>query len=590
MGLKFWKKEPHDIDITAVILRKENKDLHGFLQVVKENVRPKAFDMPNYVINKANNNIEIIGGARLGKTSLAELFTIRLKPRKIIISFKKFLPTRRDFDIGYTWIDVSECLPNFWDDSQSAIEAFGTAFFAEADVKGLMIDTVKTKYAEIMAQNPKSFAEFFKKLKEIAGDDWDIKITNLIEGKIRLLEKATSNAKIGSVNFGEGNIVLDFGNLANKEVKTFFAEYYIRQIARIEEAEQRAEKICIVIDEAWHLLQNTQQQSKIGELLLQGAYYIQLIIITQNFCHLDTDYRGHFGTIFCFHNSNDEDMIAIANAHGAYLRDGVRLLSDYEFVDLKYEHSEGIIPVFKLNYENFQIAKLEAKAKSILQGESAVFEEKKEQKVEEPDYVNDGNNTWKPEQKAKFDRAKVEPQIISTIWDSEQGLWQNEVLVKIGFGRNNPQRLTASKLMDKMVDEEKIRVVEYVTPRLERGQKPRRLWIDGKSKDRAETQLHRRELGDCKTIFRDKIKFLEGKTNQGYDFTLDNFYIECETGFKNEIDSFNFKIEQADKKIIVVVPNEKERENYSFMPVARLPEKCRIVLLNELAEVMAVWQ
>ncbi|MFZ1076929.1 MAG: ATP-binding protein [Nitrosotalea sp.] len=564
MGWKFWKHgHKPDVAITAVICRIENKDLHNFLQIKKQYVHSTGFDLIAYTQSKANRNAEIIGGSRLGKTSLGEYNCIKLPQRKIIVSFKKFQLKIRDFDFGYNWTDVSQHLPNFWEDSQSAIEAFGTAFFAEANSRGLMIDTIKSRYAEVMRQKPQSFSEFFEKLNKVAKGNWENNIANLVESKVRLLEEATKNAKTGSIDFRKGDIVLDFGNLADEEVKTFFAEYYLRQIARIEEQEQREKKLYIVIDEAWHLLQAKQQKSIIGNLLLQGAYFIHLIIITQNFCHLDKDYRGHFGSVFCFRNSNDEDMKAIEGAHGAYVRDGVRLLSDFEFMDLKYEHGEGVIPVWKLNYDNLENAKLEARFCSE-PDESFTEEEQKEEAKKEKETANE-----------------IESRVIEVLTKSDFCMYYSEIATALGYPKNSMERLGIVNILKRLVKEEKIREKLYVTSTLKAGQKPRRYYF---SIPNGESQLHRTMLKDCEVILKKtNAKYELGFINQGVDIICDGFDIECETSLKKSLAEYDQKTNASDKFVITVVCNEQDRERYSYLSCVEAG-KTKIVLLNELAD------
>ncbi len=166
---KFWiERVKSECEITGVVRRTENENLHNFLQVGYVDEDGGSFDLAEYC-QKPNKNIEIIGGARLGKTILAEFLCLRLPELvKIIISFKKFRPENRDFDIGYVWVDVTKHMPDIFDDAESFTSAFRTAFFSELNLVGLTIDTILTRVGDVMEEHPKTFEEFFEILSSIS--------------------------------------------------------------------------------------------------------------------------------------------------------------------------------------------------------------------------------------------------------------------------------------------------------------------------------------------------------------------------------------------------------------------------------------
>lgn len=565
MGWKFWQaREKPDCQIIGVIRRIENKDLHDYLQVKFESVSSRGFDIIDYC-QKPNLNIEVLGGARLGKTSLGELLALKLPSRKIIFNFKRFNPARRDFDIGFSWIDITQHLPNFWDDPQSSAEAFRCAFFSEANMRGLMIDAITASFAEVMAESPKSFEEFFKILNRVArSGNWNRQIADLVEAKVRLLEKATKDAKKGSVDFSKGNIVVDLGFVPNEECKTYIAEYLIRQIARIEEEAQREERICIMIDESWHLLANASQHSKIGELLLQGAYYIQLIIITQNYTHLDEEYRGHFGTIFCFQDVNDGDISKIKNAYpDGLIWEGLGQIPNHSFIDLSYRHEKAVVPVWKLNYENLQRLKLEAKAKSALKEPDEAFQEETEEKKQQ-----DGKENF-------------EEKIIEILIKSEVALYGYQIAKAVGLSSKDavkirqPLRelLNEGKIKEIKIQVRNKEVVYYYLPDTEIAHNFMMIEVEQKMLDAGWTII---------------LKVKHGI--QGADFIIEKdgkqLIIEVETGNKKSlVGEFNKKIMGYDKPVLIVVPNIEQKERYSYLPCVQ-NGKARIVLIPEIEEAL----
>ena len=564
----FGNKEKHENWIIAVIRRIKNDELDGFLQIKKENVGTKSYDIRNHVLEKSNKNISVNGGARVGKTMLGEYLCLTLPHRKIIISFKKFTSEKRDFDIGYPWIDVSQHVPNVFVDGQSFLEAFRTAFFADLSLRGLMIDTILTKVNDVMEQKPKSFEEFFIILEKVARKgQWDDNITTIVKSKVQLLQRATIGAKSGSVNFRSGNIVLDLGNFKSEEVKIFFAEMYLRQIARIEEEAQNEEKIYVVIDEAWHLLQARQQNSIIGTLLLQGAYYIHLLCITQNYTHIDEDYRGHFGTPFCFRNANDKDMNAIERAFGAFVRDGVRLLSDFEFIDLKYEHGEDVIPVFKLNYERVKELKLIAKAQSVLRNT-------------EESFVAEIQEIVKPETK---NEENLKEKIISVLKKSDVSLYGYQIAKAVELSSKDavkvrqPLRelLNEGKLIEDKLQLRKKVVTYYSLPDTEQFHN---------------LMLKETEKENIACTCRIVKTAVRGVSEPDFEIEKNEkvYYQECETGRKKSLGEFDKRLEGYDKPVIIVIPNEEIKERYSYLVVVN-SGKAKVCLIPEMDEVLKTW-
>ena len=554
---KIWSKKEYDAYISGVIRRIKNKDLDGFLQVRNKPVGKKGYDLIIYVEKKNNKNIYVIGGARSGKTTLGEYLCLKLEERKIIISFKKFLPTKRDFDIGYRWIDVTLYLPNLFSDRQSFIEAFRTAFFSDLSMKGLTIDTILSRVNDVMQKEPKDFQEFYKILDRLAGrGQWEENIKTIIKSKVQLLERVTAGAKHGSVDFSKGNIVLDLGNLPDAESKTFLAEYYLRQINRIEQQEQREEKIRVVIDECWHLLRYRQQNSIVGTILLEGAHYIRFLCITQNYTHLDEDYRSHFGAIFCFRNTNDKDMQAIEKGYGVFVRDGIIRLRDHEFIDLKYEHDEDVIPVWKLNYERLQALKLEAKSAFNEHDESFVEEEHKEVKTEHK-------------------QREIEEKIIDLLQHSNIALTKTEICEKIGIANDlNSYSILRNLIKSKRLNSDDI---------LERNKEVAYYY---KIPDTDE-QFHNAMLGIVKKkLLTVKKKFEENsRGNSGADFYLDELIIECESGHKRDWEKIKTQfLSYNPKTTLIVVPNIRAKKSYEEFVDENQMRHCKVLFIPELVE------
>lgn len=563
---KFWtSREAFDNYLVGIIHRIENKDLNGFLQVKIDSVSPKGYDIIEESQSKPNKTILINGGARNGKTELGMYLCLKLLHRKIVISFKKFQPTKRDFDIGYHWIDVSQYFPNLFSDGRSFCEAFRCAFFSDLSSRGLMIDTILTKVNEVMESKPQNFEEFFKALDRVSrSGQWDSNITNIVKSKVKKLQ--IEGAKHGVVDFRLGNIVIDLGNLPDDEVKSFVAELFLRQINRLEEESQNTEKIYLVIDEAWHCLMSRQQQSIIGTMLLQGAYYIHLIIITQNYTQLDEEYRGHVGSHYCFRNTNDTDLKAIADGYGAFVRDGVRQLPDFCYTDLRYAHGEIALPYWKLNWEKLQRLKEESKQNKV------------NQNYTDENFGEEVVETVKVDNKTDED---LKEKIIFTLEKSDVSLYGYQIAKAVGLSSKDAIKIRQP--LRKLLDEEKI-----IEDKLQLRKKVVTYYSLPDTEQFHNLMLKETEDEDSSCGCRIVKKAIRGVSEPDFEIEKNErvYLQEVESGRKSSIGDFNKRVEGYDKITIIILPNAEQKERYSYLSCVQ-NEKAKICLIPEIEKILA---
>ncbi|MDE1770176.1 MAG: hypothetical protein KGI28_06455 [Thaumarchaeota archaeon] len=602
VGWKFWKdREESDNYLTGVVRRIENRGLHNFLQVIAEPHNPKGYNIIEATQEKPNKNILINGVARGGKTSLGEYFCLKLPYHKIVLSFKKFQNDNRDFDIGYHWIDVSQYFPNLFADGRSFCEAFRCAYFSDLSSRGLMIDTILSKVYEVMDLKPKNFEDFFKALDRVSrSGQWDANITNIVKSKVKKLQ--IEGAKHGSIDFRQGNIVLDLGNLPDDEIKTFVAELFLRQINRIEEEEQNKDKLYIIIDEAWHVLASRQQRSVIGTMLLQGAYYIHLIIITQNYTHLDEDYRGHFGSHYCFRNTNDKDLKAIESGYGAFVRDGVRQLEDFCYTDLRYQHGDNLLPYWILNIEKLE--RLKEKARTLKVEEKQNHET---ENVSHTDFVSDGNNVWKGEEQVvadKIGRDDLKMKIVNVL--EKNCLYGYEIAKRIGLNSKEavnirqPLRELARAGMVKEI-QIRLRNKDVTYYYLSNGESSHDLMMEETEKEIIKAGWRiinkaRHGVAEPDFVIEEEIKGkgenrvgeLERRKEAQASGNPDYKIVECETGSKKSLGEFDLRVSNYDKPVLIVVPNEEQKTRYEYLPCVN-SGKAKVCLIPEIKEVLKKW-
>jgi len=579
LGILSWFKDKIKSGhaIIGTIKRVVNEDLKDRLQVWFKAEGPYDFDIVEYIGTKTNKSTLVVGGVRTGKTLEAEFLCLKLPCKKIVVSFKKFHPNRRDFDIGYTWIDLSKQLPNFWKDPKSVVSAFRTAFFVDTNV-GLMIDTILDKFGEVLAENPKSFEEFFKILESQAKrNDWETNITNLVASKMKLIQRSLKDAKQGTIDFSKGNIVLDAGNIDSEQVKTFVVETLIRQIARVEEQAQNSEKIYLVIDECWHLLTSKSQRSYLGEILLQGAYYIHVLCVTPSYSHLDENYQSLFGTILCFHNNSTEDGDAIEKGFSPFLSEAVKKLKsseaevEYHFIDLKFSSNDDFVPVWQMDKDILDKAKAEAK----------------QNVISETAFEADTNDAKEAEKEQEHAVAEDEL-IIKILEKNEFCMTAHAITNALGYTEKDYKRgnIHGRNLPD-LERDGKIKLVGYVTTTLKVGMKPKKYYY---SIPTGESQIHRTILKDVKCVLNKLgLKFTESQVNQWWDIETKNFYCDGKSGLQHDVKDDLRKLQEKEtKKVIFVCVNYEVKKRYenTFSSVEGIEGKYQVCCLNELSNII----
>lgn len=577
--------------LVALCLDRHNEEKKRW-DVIREDIRPpKPFDLEEHISSKHNDLISIFGEMGTGKSYLASYLSwmkIKEQDEKVIVLSPKTFPDGQEHD--FFWIqkkyDVSKKIPNPFTPERlpALVNSLQVCFVSQIRNLGITAVNIRPLLNKIVEKKPKSWQDVYNTIRELKREQPKLEMAlDTIRNIISQVDLPISEEVI---SFDE-SCLLELGGFGeNAHIqKEFFLELWCNII--FQQCSRRGLRdVILCVDESHYLLKWAEQGSCLNYILRMGRLAFSLMLCSQHLSDVHKDLR-QTGSVFEFYTTH-EDTFDYLKSVRPFMGDCLRLLRKNEFIDLKQEFDSKdkigeILKVDDVRFEEFLSRAREQQENvvgvSTMQQEDIVI-------TPENEVITNSPQKEKPSEK-KFDREDVESSVVSTIEESPLGLWKNEVMRKVGFtDRDDARRATISKLFEKLAEDGKIRVEDYVTPRLKKGLKPRRLWITGKNEDRAETQLHRRGLEDCKDVFKiEKLEFQEGKINQGFDFTLSFCHVEAETGFKKSLGEFDKKIDNADKKVIVILPNEQVRERYSFLPTAN-SGKCVLVLLNEMAEML----
>ncbi len=307
---------------------------------------------------------------------------------------------------------------------------------------------------------------------------------------------------------------------------------------------------------------------------MQGAYYLRVMCITQNYSHLEENYRGHFGTIFCFNNVNDVDVQKIKNGYpDGLIWEGLGQLPDRAFIDLKFRHEKAVVLAWKLNYERIKELKQEARDNSVKVVEDYFTEEKLEEskKVEKQIGVED------------------DKRIISVLEKSEFCMTAHAITNSLGYIEKDSKRGNIhTRTLPKLVEEGKIRRIDYITATLKPDDKPRNYYY---SVPNGESQVHRTIIKDAgKVLDKIKIKYTESQFNQGWNlYASQDFCIDAKSGLQHDvIDDLRKLSEKPIQKVIFVCANYDVKKRYEndFSVVEDIKGRIRVCCLNELENII----
>ncbi len=118
--------------VSSQLRKAVNKQIYFAKQdSARENNRKKSsgerkpVDLKNYIENKANRNVMIVGTSGQGKSLLTRYLLELFDNRKVIFSFK---PNDEYLKMGYKIVEASKALPNAFRDIEAFVNAFAITF------------------------------------------------------------------------------------------------------------------------------------------------------------------------------------------------------------------------------------------------------------------------------------------------------------------------------------------------------------------------------------------------------------------------------------------------------------------------------
>lgn len=584
---KIWnrKRVPYDVEVVGIVHRKKDNDLKYVLPKL-DRIRPQPYDLLGDIEKKALKNIGVFGIGGSGKsgflswigwqyTDPAEVSKYGIEPvTTFAFNYHRFQPGHGDFEgLNFEYVNIAENLPHIFNPEykEFLLRAFSVVFVSVLRNYGIMASSLSDVFREILEHGsyPRNWEEFKQKVGYLEKHSSGIKqqICSIVALRIGFFD--TGNVRPIDFDFTK-SLILDFAHLPNDESKNLYSEFYANLIYKKGEEKSIAgqpHSIMLLIDECHRLVQYSDY-SITADILRNARKHMRIVLATQNLTDVHEGLR-HF-QVMQFRTNNPKDVDAITKLNPLHM-DGVRQMGEHDFVWVNDGNTE-VVPVFRLNIKRIEEFK---------RNHPQIYADKE---TENTFILEEQEKGVERKTGEEFNRENIENKIVRVVGEEGKGLWKSEILENLKIGKDNRRYSYVYDIIEGM--KKRIRIVDYVTPTLKQGKKPRRLVIDGVSEIGAESQLHRRLLDDTEKVLKElDIKYETGKLNQGFDFILEKCYIEAETNLKRSLGEWASKCEKADNKIVCVLPNEDARKRYSSLEVVN-NEKVKLVLLNELAEIL----
>ncbi|MEM3191516.1 MAG: hypothetical protein QW735_03655 [archaeon] len=304
----------------------------------------REIDISQYLSEKANYNIAVVGTAGSGKTELTyylirHLVRIKngeaVKLKKIIFQYK---PSDRYKELGFPTIMLKECVPNVFKDPDSLSQAWICAFPLENI--GITAGKIPVLVREI-ASNSSNFRELKMGIEDRirrTKDNITVSALQDIRDKLNLIYSDS----IADFDIPD-EVVLDFEGL-NSNSFVFYAEYLLRQSYREILKGKRTETI-LMIDEA--SLFNRAGKTIIPEIAKLIRSRGALMVATQSISDVKGDILNNSDTQFVSLQGGEENLRE-AKAIGELHHYALTQLQKYEFIDLRQRETAKGLYIFRL--------------------------------------------------------------------------------------------------------------------------------------------------------------------------------------------------------------------------------------------------
>jgi len=520
--------------------------------------------------DKANQNILITGSSGMGKTTLLDYLILNVLRENIIVF--NFKPHDHSLRLpGFIRIDACKFLPYPFFSKSAFITAYLQAYPLE---KGSWMASSLPALLWDLLNNTHSFSELFAKINEHMNTS-DDKIEKGILAKL----KSDLKPLIDGLDFTKEeyfkwdlktNIILDFSNLNNEFQKTFYAELMLQYIWNYVSRHRPLHNFYIAVDEAHRLLKKvflTEFQPVLNiiarEIRSLGG---GLIISTQNLSDINMHVVNQFATIFIFNTGHKEDLESL-NRISEVLSYTAPKLRPTHCLDARQDNLLNDLRI--LRFKKPSLLSYELKPLEMLPDNLKYRVEREEETPEtsaQPTVVK-MEETPSPQLRDTGETVKIDYDMLKA---DVINLLRNRCSYVSELGRELESKYgkPAYKLkvdihiiLKDLVGSGLVMKSDFID---RRGKRLVLYWL----RESGESPFHRALIShtlDLLYRYNLDAKLLNSPEG-GCDIVLRDICVECESGFKADLDKFKEAMYNRLKRyreVWVIVPNKHQRDRYS---------------------------
>lgn len=584
MGLLDWFRKKHVagqiIEVGSYewsFVNKENREERKPTR--PDDVLHNVIPFPDYVDEKGNGNIYVAGQAGSGKTALLECFAEMYSNPKLVFSSKVFKSDKRDFELGYNWLDVSKHLPNPFLDKPAFAGAFKVAF--AIDRQGIMADSLFRLCTTIL-EKANNWVEFKAELRKLQNSSSSFK-SDILQSVSDRIDSLVGGGEIVHLDYDINN-VLDFSQL-DDTAKVFYIELLLRQVDNeCKFSREGKEPVIVIIDEA-HRIADSENVSKARASILnfmvrEDRGHIKVFCASQNITDVHEDIRANFGSIFTFKTRHKEDLDFLFRI-SENMKECVANLKKHEFIDVMQEGQNRRVSIMFADVSLISLKKKYHSERRSLHTEQNIHRETEASRVETTQKnMEDTGTEFRSEQKGfdyekrVLDLLENKPENISQlakVISAESGETQDAVKLKL---RN--------KVIPRLVDKDSISSMPLVTHKFKGKRTPVYYFKNDKQLSNFHVLITDLVKKECKkngvAVIRESYVGI-----QACDLETKSQFIEVESGLKHSYADLVERIEKASKPVLVVVPNLEVSLRYEDKLKDQL-NRCTITTLVELKD------
>ncbi|MGH2613573.1 MAG: hypothetical protein ACRDFB_11075 [Rhabdochlamydiaceae bacterium] len=581
---KIWKtkENKYPLEQVGIFVREKNDEGERTMNFVAD---IRAVNVIGEYLGLPNRNVFINGLAgNSGKSTLAEAILYDLinadeckkyfeKPvPAVVFSPKKFAEGDLiDFEVcGLKVVDCCKLIPNIFADRDAFVESWEVMVGNKIDSKGITASQIAEACGSILAvKECKSWADFKNNIAQLRKRRDEV----IMQSQLTWIENKIPYLDVGVISddIPISNVIYHLGNLPEK-ARIYYYEAFLQMLVKKLESGLGAPPI-LVLDEA-HLLFK-QEFSIIARYMRELRNQVfSIIAISQNKDDCNPALL-QFSRILCGQTSHLDKYV-----NKPTIKDCVMQLQPRQFVDWTFTGTD-IVPCYSLNKK--YVKKL-GELKEEMRRQKMIAKESVIASSMPPVVLPEHIVPIQAVVEVRADKGEIVKSILSSL--EIDCHYANDFNKGLGFDRNDKRRADVNTVLKRLVGENKVRVLPYVTEK--KNLAPRKIYYTNEG--RMESTVHLKLVDDIKFIVEglgDKVT-AEYKSNQSWDISTARCYCEAFTGLKKgNLKDDVTKLRVVTKPLIFVCVNHETagqlKESLSYVDGLG---KYSICCLDTLADVI----